>query len=487
MKSGHALSFLLLQEWSPGCVYWICSDKEKADLASVTIENFLVGVEGITLRANLSDGGSALLWRLLVALEAFPSEPTIVEADLEFLLRELPFSLRTKFRQQTLWMFLSSNDDVHQVKKAESLAVIRLATAVLSECLRFVIFDPYSDVSDYDRMGLIADLTTLEEKDLESLNALSEDTGEVDLYSVYFDSGSRPGETAELVLGNIDKAVVTAELVVVGHPDGLRLGERVRIPQGEIIELGRLAPSPLNFPEVAALSNWHARFACQGSVVLVEDLGSVNGTYRNGERIRGPSVLQSSDRLQLGTLYLIFLQGESVEEDYLLAVRDFVAYDATTKALTPKHLEEVFSREFCRALFFDRALTLIVFSLDDFQKIRETYGDFAAESLLQNLADMFRTNLTPERWLARLREDEFAILAPESSLDSAREFAAMLVERAGALLKRSVDFSVSCSVGVVALAKNLASPREFLEVTYCALAEAKRSGRDQVVVAREQP
>jgi predicted component of type VI protein secretion system len=48
------------------------------------------------------------------------------------------------------------------------------------------------------------------------------------------------------------------------------------------------------------VSRRHARLAWTGTGYIVEDLGSTNGTFVNGERVSGAHALQSGDRLQLG-------------------------------------------------------------------------------------------------------------------------------------------------------------------------------------------
>jgi FHA domain len=53
----------------------------------------------------------------------------------------------------------------------------------------------------------------------------------------------------------------------------------------------------LNDPGVSRL---HARFAVDRGAVVVEDLGSSNGTYVNGERISGPVELGAADEVQVG-------------------------------------------------------------------------------------------------------------------------------------------------------------------------------------------
>lgn len=52
------------------------------------------------------------------------------------------------------------------------------------------------------------------------------------------------------------------------------------------------------------VSQIHARVFTSDEQVLVEDLGSTNGTYVNGRRITSPVVMQRSDRLQIGNTVL---------------------------------------------------------------------------------------------------------------------------------------------------------------------------------------
>ncbi|HYQ15884.1 MAG TPA: FHA domain-containing protein, partial [Polyangiaceae bacterium] len=48
------------------------------------------------------------------------------------------------------------------------------------------------------------------------------------------------------------------------------------------------------------VSRRHAQFVVGPKTVLIEDLGSVNGVYLNGERISGPRNLRDGDRVQVG-------------------------------------------------------------------------------------------------------------------------------------------------------------------------------------------
>ena len=47
-------------------------------------------------------------------------------------------------------------------------------------------------------------------------------------------------------------------------------------------------------------SGRHARLEPQGEVMVLEDLGSTNGTYLNGEPLNGPQPLHPGDRIRIG-------------------------------------------------------------------------------------------------------------------------------------------------------------------------------------------
>jgi FHA domain len=55
-------------------------------------------------------------------------------------------------------------------------------------------------------------------------------------------------------------------------------------------------------------SSRHARISCQGRVVVIEDLGSTNGTYLNDQPLTGPQPLHEGDRIRIGDSEFSYLQ-----------------------------------------------------------------------------------------------------------------------------------------------------------------------------------
>jgi hypothetical protein len=55
-------------------------------------------------------------------------------------------------------------------------------------------------------------------------------------------------------------------------------------------------------------SSRHARISRQGYVLMIEDLGSTNGTYLNEEPLNGPQPLHPGDRIRIGDSEFSYLQ-----------------------------------------------------------------------------------------------------------------------------------------------------------------------------------
>ena len=70
-------------------------------------------------------------------------------------------------------------------------------------------------------------------------------------------------------------------------------------PVGDEITLGRAAGCAIVVDDTY-VSQLHARVFRRDGQLLVEDLGSTNGTYLNRQRVTAPAVLRRGDRLQVG-------------------------------------------------------------------------------------------------------------------------------------------------------------------------------------------
>jgi pSer/pThr/pTyr-binding forkhead associated (FHA) protein len=78
---------------------------------------------------------------------------------------------------------------------------------------------------------------------------------------------------------------------------GLRAGAAYDLSNGAVLGRGGEADIVL---EDSFSSSRHARLTPQGDTVVLEDLGSTNGTYLNDEPLGGPQPLHEGDRIRIG-------------------------------------------------------------------------------------------------------------------------------------------------------------------------------------------
>jgi pSer/pThr/pTyr-binding forkhead associated (FHA) protein len=100
-----------------------------------------------------------------------------------------------------------------------------------------------------------------------------------------------------------DGAMVDPRLVVERAP-GHVPGMEYEVGEGAIMGRGDQAEIRLEDPFA---SSRHARLVKQGGVVVLEDLGSTNGTYLNEELLSGPQPLHPGDRVRIGDSEFTYL------------------------------------------------------------------------------------------------------------------------------------------------------------------------------------
>jgi FHA domain len=83
----------------------------------------------------------------------------------------------------------------------------------------------------------------------------------------------------------------------VANAAGLSAGSAYDLSDGAL--LGRGDSADIRLEDTFA-SSAHARLFAEGDVIVIEDLGSTNGTYLNGEPLRGPQPLHVGDSIRIG-------------------------------------------------------------------------------------------------------------------------------------------------------------------------------------------
>jgi two-component system cell cycle response regulator len=310
------------------------------------------------------------------------------------------------------------------------------------------------------------------------------DTDDIDIAALHdsgmtqtFESATR--DRAARGLGAIESE---ADVILIAHPESQRLGSRFRLSPGSMLEIGRSPAVAISLPEVMSISRKHARLRYVGSMVTVEDLGSTNGTFVNGRLVQGRTVLKSGDRFQTAAVHFKFLHEQDVESAYHLAIYELVARDGLTEIFNKRKYDEEVQREFARARRHHRRLSLILFDLDEFKQINDSYGHLCGDFVLKKVSSVARELTRPEDVLARVGGDEFAILVPETGLEGAEALASKLRDKIEQLDHHygELRIPVHCSFGVAELAPGMGGPQDLFLAADHALLLAKRSGRNRV-------
>jgi hypothetical protein len=92
--------------------------------------------------------------------------------------------------------------------------------------------------------------------------------------------------------------------LVVERAPGHVPGMEYEVGEGAVMGRGDQAEIRLEDPFA---SSRHARLTRQGAVIVIEDLGSTNGTYLNEELLSGPQPLHAGDRVRIGDSEFTYL------------------------------------------------------------------------------------------------------------------------------------------------------------------------------------
>ena len=271
---------------------------------------------------------------------------------------------------------------------------------------------------------------------------------------------------------------VHAYLVVL---QGTNVGEMHKVDGPETI-IGRAMNVNVRLND-DGISRRHCRVLQIGGQVIIEDLGSANGTLVNGDNVQH-HVLKEGDKIRLGaTTMLKFTYQDKLDETFQQQMYEAALRDGLTRAYNKKFFLDRFETEFAYAKRHKTMLSLVMFDVDHFKKINDNYGHLAGDAVLVKLSAITQQMIRTEDVLARYGGEEFAVICRGTPLLNA----GVLGERLRAAVESAIfDYQggrlpVTISVGVAALPEsNSNSTQELIGAADEALYEAKKSGRNRV-------
>jgi diguanylate cyclase (GGDEF)-like protein len=263
---------------------------------------------------------------------------------------------------------------------------------------------------------------------------------------------------------------------------GAHAGSVVKLGARETI-LGR-APECTLRVDGDGVSWKHARVFTLADAWFVEDLKSTNGTALNERRISMEKIVDG-DRIHLGPgVILRFSLWDELEASVQQGMYESAVKDPLTGAHNRKHFDERLGAEVGYAARHHAPLSLVMFDVDHFKHVNDTWGHPAGDQVLRSIAAAILGIVRVEDVFARVGGEEFALLARATDAKNALLFAERLRKGIAGMpiVCSGGTLQVTASFGVATL-QELANPEgtALVAVADGRLYEAKRGGRNRVV------
>mgnify|MGYP002351415771 CR=1 FL=1 len=262
---------------------------------------------------------------------------------------------------------------------------------------------------------------------------------------------------------------------------GALLGQRFQIPDGDgVLTIGRDAGQSIVLRE-DAVSRSHAHLHYGPAGVVLEDLGSTNGSYVNDHPV-AEHQLEHGDLVKLGSTIFKFLDAGNLESAYFEEIHRMFIIDGLTEAYNRRYLMEAMDRDFSRARRYSRPLSLLMIDIDFFKRINDEYGHLTGDHVLRELSAIVRRRVRREEVFARYGGEEFALLLPETPLPAAKLYAEQLRSLVAdhRFVFEGRELQVTISLGAAEWQVEMKTPFDLVAAADRKLYDAKAGGRNRV-------
>jgi len=148
------------------------------------------------------------------------------------------------------------------------------------------------------------------------------------------------------------------------------------------------------------------------------------------------------------------------------ALERLAAIDGMTGLNNRRNFLDLAEAEWARFRRYGRPLAFLMWDIDHFKAVNDTYGHDAGDEVIKTVADILQKQKRASDIAGRLGGEEFALVLPEATLDSA-------VAAGGARIP------VTISVGTSACHAATSGVEELIKQADLALYDAKRAGRNR--------
>ena len=163
-------------------------------------------------------------------------------------------------------------------------------------------------------------------------------------------------------------------------------------------------------------------------------------------------------------------------------LRDLATRDSLTGVWNRRYFFELAERELESALRYEHPLSLIIFDIDYFKHVNDTYGHMVGDEVLRQLTDLVIDKLRNVDLLARIGGEEFAVLLPHTYIEQAHTVAQRILQgvHVAVMPTEAGPLQVTISIGLSSSAHAGPNLESLIHEADQALYAAKDQGRNTI-------
>ncbi len=158
--------------------------------------------------------------------------------------------------------------------------------------------------------------------------------------------------------------------------------------------------------------------------------------------------------------------------------------DVLTGLSNRRYYYKIGTKEYQRLKRNERNVSVVVFDIDNFKHINDSYGHALGDLVLENTSKIIKDTIREYDYAFRMGGDEFLLLLPETEVDEAYNLAERIRKEIKGLQVNADEhtLSITASFGISDFNKTDMTIETIAKRADDALYQAKRAGKDRVVI-----